>query len=88
MGQKPINGRACKNLIRLAGNSNVQLQLAVSTGSGVDSFTPDPSLGNFILTRINIRIPKIKMNSVNEGTTRNWDEPIAKYVEKCKFHPG
>ncbi|PON90698.1 hypothetical protein TorRG33x02_135550, partial [Trema orientale] len=60
-------------------------RLAVSTGSGVNSFTSDPSLGNFILTPINIRIPKTKINSVNEGTTRNWDEPIANMSEKCKF---
>ncbi|KAJ6998078.1 fructose-1,6-bisphosphatase [Populus alba x Populus x berolinensis] len=58
----------------------------LSTGSGVNGFTLDPSLGEFILTHPDIKIPKKgKIYSVNEGNVRNWDGPTAKYVEKCKF---
>ncbi|KAK6938281.1 Fructose-1-6-bisphosphatase class 1, C-terminal [Dillenia turbinata] len=60
--------------------------LVLSTGSGVNGFTLDPSLGEFILTHPNIKIPKKgKIYSVNEGNAKNWDEPTAKFVEKCKF---
>ncbi|GMN54916.1 hypothetical protein TIFTF001_024035 [Ficus carica] len=60
--------------------------LVLSTGCGVDGFTLDPSLGEFILTHPNIKIPKTgKIYSVNEGNAKNWDEPTAKYVENCKF---
>eukprot|EP00252_Welwitschia_mirabilis_P020418 TRINITY_DN5001_c0_g1_i3.p1 TRINITY_DN5001_c0_g1~~TRINITY_DN5001_c0_g1_i3.p1 ORF type:complete len:339 (+),score=21.08 TRINITY_DN5001_c0_g1_i3:75-1091(+) len=60
--------------------------LVLSTGSGVNGFTLDPSLGEFILTHPNIKIPKKgKIYSVNEGNAKNWDEPTRKYVEKCKF---
>ncbi|KAK6131498.1 hypothetical protein DH2020_034760 [Rehmannia glutinosa] len=60
--------------------------LVVSTGAGVNGFTLDPSLGEFILTHPNIKIPKKgKIYSVNEGNATNWDGPTAKYVEKCKF---
>ncbi|PON69447.1 Fructose-1,6-bisphosphatase [Parasponia andersonii] len=60
--------------------------LVLSTGSGVNGFTLDPSLGEFILTHPNIKIPKAgKIYSVNEGNASNWDEPTAKYVENCKF---
>ncbi|RVW49037.1 Fructose-1,6-bisphosphatase, cytosolic [Vitis vinifera] len=60
--------------------------LVLSTGTGVNGFTLDPSLGEFILTHPNIKIPKKgKIYSVNEGNTKNWDAPTAKYVEKCKF---
>ncbi|KAL6515443.1 hypothetical protein OROHE_018477 [Orobanche hederae] len=60
--------------------------LVLSTGSGVNGFTLDPSLGEFILTHPDIKIPKKgKIYSVNEGNTKNWDGPTAKYVEKCKF---
>ncbi|THU68762.1 hypothetical protein C4D60_Mb08t07270 [Musa balbisiana] len=60
--------------------------LVLSTGSGVNGFTLDPSLGEFILTHPDIKIPKKgKIYSVNEGNAKNWDGPTTKYVEKCKF---
>lgn len=60
--------------------------LVLSTGKGVNGFTLDPSLGEFILTHPDIKIPKKgKIYSVNEGNAKNWDGPTAKYVEKCKF---
>ncbi|KAJ6819939.1 uncharacterized protein M6B38_398520 [Iris pallida] len=60
--------------------------LVLSTGSGVNGFTLDPSLGEFILTHPDIKIPKKgKIYSVNEGNAQNWDEPTSKYVENCKY---
>ncbi|CAA7400275.1 unnamed protein product [Spirodela intermedia] len=60
--------------------------LVLSTGRGVNGFTLDPSLGEFILTHPNIKIPKKgSIYSVNEGNAKNWDEPTARYVERCKF---
>ncbi|EFJ18090.1 hypothetical protein SELMODRAFT_233607 [Selaginella moellendorffii] len=60
--------------------------LVFSTGSGVNGFTLDPSLGEFILTHPDIKIPKKgKIYSVNEGNAKNWDEPTRLYVENAKF---
>ncbi|XP_072964673.1 fructose-1,6-bisphosphatase, cytosolic [Typha angustifolia] len=60
--------------------------LVLSSGNGVNGFTLDPSLGEFILTHPDIKIPKKgKIYSVNEGNAKNWDGPTAKFVEKCKF---
>ncbi|KAG2593175.1 fructose-1,6-bisphosphatase, cytosolic [Panicum virgatum] len=60
--------------------------LVLSTGSGVNGFTLDPSLGEFILTHPDIKIPKKgKIYSVNEGNAKNWDAAVAKFVEKCKY---
>ncbi|KAM1005649.1 hypothetical protein FF1_002549 [Malus domestica] len=60
--------------------------LVISTGTGVHGFTLDPSLGEFILTHPDIKIPKKgKIYSVNEGNAKNWDGPTAKYVQKCKY---
>ncbi|KAL8141328.1 hypothetical protein V2J09_007349 [Rumex salicifolius] len=60
--------------------------LVISSGSGVNGFTLDPSLGEFILTHPDIKIPKKgKIYSVNEGNAKNWDRPTAKFVEQCKF---
>jgi fructose-1,6-bisphosphatase I len=52
------------------------LQFVLSTGAGVNGFTLDPSLGEFILTHPDIKIPKKgKIYSVNEGNAMNWDKP-------------
>ncbi|BAU02054.1 hypothetical protein VIGAN_11146800 [Vigna angularis var. angularis] len=60
--------------------------LVLSTGAGVNGFTLDPSLGEFILTHPGIKIPnKGKIYSVNEGNAKHWDGPTAAYVERCKF---
>ncbi|GAV80961.1 FBPase domain-containing protein [Cephalotus follicularis] len=60
--------------------------LVLSTGTGVNGFTLDPSLGEFILTHPDIKIPKKgTIYSVNEGNAKNWDGPTAQYVERCKF---
>lgn len=58
----------------------------LSIGNGVNGFTLDPSLGEFILTHPDIKIPKKgKIYSVNEGNAKNWDVPTAKYVDNCKY---
>ncbi|KAH0988840.1 hypothetical protein GBA52_000323 [Prunus armeniaca] len=58
--------------------------LVISTGHGVNGFTLDPSLGEFILTHSNIKIPqKGKIYSVNEGNAQTWDDQTAKYVLIC-----
>ncbi|KAH0883213.1 hypothetical protein HID58_059309 [Brassica napus] len=60
--------------------------LVLSTGTGVHGFTLDPSLGEFILTHPDIKIPnKGNIYSVNEGNAQNWDGPTTKYVERCKY---
>ncbi|XP_050214552.1 fructose-1,6-bisphosphatase, cytosolic isoform X2 [Mercurialis annua] len=53
----------------------------LSTGNGVNGFTLDPSLGEFILTHPDIKIPKKgKIYSVNEGNAKHWDGPTANMV--------
>ncbi|CDN13181.1 Fructose-1,6-bisphosphatase, type I [Richelia intracellularis] len=55
--------------------------LVYTIGNGVHSFTLDPSLGEFILTEENIRIPEHgSVYSVNEGNFWQWDESIREYI--------
>jgi fructose-1,6-bisphosphatase I len=55
--------------------------LVYTIGKGVHSFTLDPSLGEFILTEENIRIPSHgPVYSVNEGNFWQWDESIREYI--------
>jgi fructose-1,6-bisphosphatase I len=56
--------------------------LVYTTGDGVHGFTLDPSIGEFLLSHENIRIPhRGKIYSVNEGNYRWWDEGMKKYVK-------
>eukprot|EP00270_Netrium_digitus_P000098 TRINITY_DN1011_c0_g1_i1.p1 TRINITY_DN1011_c0_g1~~TRINITY_DN1011_c0_g1_i1.p1 ORF type:complete len:344 (-),score=99.34 TRINITY_DN1011_c0_g1_i1:209-1240(-) len=60
--------------------------LVLTTGSGVNGFTLDPSLGEFILTHPDLKMPERgKIYSVNEGNAKHWDKATTAYVERCKF---
>ncbi len=50
--------------------------MVFTTGDGVNGFTLDPSVGEFLLSHPNIRIPEQgKIYSVNEGYSHYWDKP-------------
>lgn len=56
-----------------------------SFGNGVNGFTLDPSIGSFLLSHPNIKIPKKgKIYSVNEAYSLNWDEQTKKYIDSLK----
>ncbi|OJJ49454.1 hypothetical protein ASPZODRAFT_14170 [Penicilliopsis zonata CBS 506.65] len=57
-------------------------------GGGVNGFTLENSLGEFILTHPNMRLPpKRAIYSVNEGNSMYWDEWCTQYFHELKF-PG
>ena len=59
--------------------------LVYTTGNGVHGFTLDPSVGEFLLSHPNIRIPEQgRIYSVNESNTIYWDERAIKTVEHFK----
>jgi fructose-1,6-bisphosphatase I len=52
--------------------------LVYTTGQGVHAFTLDPSVGEFLLSLSNVKIPDTgKIYSVNEGNSSYWDEKTA-----------
>ncbi len=59
--------------------------LVYTTGNGVNGFTLDPSVGEFLLSHENIRIPsRGKIYSVNEGYQRYWDQATSEVVDHFK----
>lgn len=59
--------------------------LVYSTGRGVAGFTLDPSIGEFLLSHPDIRIPQRgKIYSVNEGHSIKWDQATRRYVDYLK----
>lgn len=63
--------------------------LVYSIGKGVHAFTLDPSLGEFILSSENIRIPDHgPVYSVNEGNFWQCEESIRSYIRYVHRHEG
>jgi fructose-1,6-bisphosphatase I len=59
--------------------------MVYTTGSGVNGFTLDPSVGEFLLSHQNITIPETgKIYSVNEGYWDYWDDPTREIVSYFK----
>lgn len=61
-----------------------------TTGHGVNGFTLDPSIGEFLLSHPNIKIPpKCNIYSLNEGNYRKFFPGIKEYLRhiKGKFDP-
>jgi fructose-1,6-bisphosphatase I len=56
-----------------------------TTGNGVHGFTLDPSVGEFLLSHENIRIPRRgRIYSTNEGNQHLWDEPTRRFIDHLK----
>ena len=64
--------------------------MVLTTGQGVNGFTLDPSVGEFVLTHPEMRIPEDTAEfSINSSRSRLWDEPIRRYVdEACAGREG
>lgn len=59
--------------------------LVFTTGQGVNGYTLDPSVGEFILSHIDIKTPsKGKIYSANEGNSNSWDEGTKRYINHLK----
>ena len=52
----------------------------ISTGEAVHGFTYDPTVGEFLLSHENIRVPDYgKTYSINEGNAGKWVEPVKRW---------
>jgi fructose-1,6-bisphosphatase I len=59
--------------------------LVYTTGRGVNGFTLDPSVGEFLLSHPNIRIPEVgNIYSVNESIRPHWKPGTRRYIEYVK----
>lgn len=64
--------------------------LVYTTGNGVHGFTLEPSIGEFLLSHPNIRIPSPgqRIYSVNEGNYARWSEEQRRQVDHLKNADG
>jgi fructose-1,6-bisphosphatase I len=58
--------------------------MVLTTGDGVNGFTLDQDIGEFILTHSNMRIPENTTEfAINMSNQRFWKAPVKRYVEEC-----
>ena len=58
--------------------------LVLSVGNGVAGFTLNPSLGEFVLTHPDIRVPQDTHEfAINSSNSRFWEPPVKRYVDEC-----
>lgn len=60
--------------------------LVLTTGQGVNMFTLDNSIGEFVLTTEGVKIPEDTTEyAINMANRRFWDEPMKRYIEDCQM---
>lgn len=58
--------------------------MVLTTGHGVNGFTLDPDIGEFILTHPDIKIPEETSEfAINMSNQRFWEKPVQRYVDEC-----
>lgn len=58
--------------------------LVLTVGNGVNGFTLDPNLGEFMLTHPLLQIPADTQEfAINASNNRFWEAPIRRYVDEC-----
>jgi fructose-1,6-bisphosphatase I / sedoheptulose-1,7-bisphosphatase len=58
--------------------------LILSVGNGVSGFTLDPTLGEFMLTHPDLRVPaQTQEFAINASNSRFWEAPVKRYVDEC-----
>lgn len=58
--------------------------LVLTTGNGVNGFTLDQDIGEFILTHRNMKIPEECTEfAINMSNQRFWEPPVSRYIEEC-----
>jgi len=58
--------------------------LVLTLGNGVQGFTLDPNLGEFMLTHPQITVPADTQEfAINASNSRFWEAPVKRYVDEC-----
>ena len=60
--------------------------MVYTTGSGVNGFTLDPSIGEFCLSHSKIKIPADGfIYSVNDGNYHSFEKGVQRFIDYCRF---
>jgi len=58
--------------------------MVLTTGNGVNGFTLDQNIGEFLLTHPNMTIPaQTSEFAINASNMRFWEPPVKRYIDEC-----
>jgi fructose-1,6-bisphosphatase I len=58
--------------------------MVLTTGNGVNGFTLDRNIGEFVLTHPKMSIPEdTKEFAINMSNERFWEAPVKRYIDEC-----
>lgn len=58
--------------------------LVLTTGNGVNCFTLDRNIGEFVLTQPNMRVLEdTREFAINSSNSRFWEAPVKRYIDEC-----
>ena len=58
--------------------------MVLTTGNGVNGFTLDQDIGEFMLTHPSMRIPEETSEfAINMSNQRFWEAPVQRYIDEC-----
>ncbi len=59
--------------------------LVYTTGHGVNGFTYEPTLGEYVLSHPDMKMPENgKIYSINEGSANSFSDSVKSYIQYCK----
>jgi fructose-1,6-bisphosphatase I len=70
----------CAGLVQYGAST----RLILTTGMGVNGFTLDREIGEYVLTHPEIRIPEEASTfAINASNEKYWEPPVRRYVQEC-----
>jgi fructose-1,6-bisphosphatase I len=58
--------------------------MVLTTGNGVNGFTLDQNIGEFVLTHPGMSIPETTSEfAINASNMRFWESPVKRYIDEC-----
>jgi fructose-1,6-bisphosphatase I len=70
----------CAGLVQYGAST----RLIFTTGQGVDGFTLDREIGEYVLTHPQMTIPKESTTfAINASNEKYWEPPVRRYVQEC-----
>ena len=82
---QPGSEIVCAGLVQYGAST----RLIITTGLGVNGFTLDRGIGEFVLTHPKITIPTAASTfAINASNERFWEPPVRRYVQECMAGEG
>lgn len=77
---RPGTELVCAGLVQYGAST----RLILTTGQGLNGFTLDREVGEYVLTHPKIMIPKESSTfAINASNERYWEPPVRRYVQEC-----